>query len=132
MCDNVVLCKRPKTKLGKWLVYNHQVLRVIWVPPGENRQVLLGYLGVSTLVSMLVMFLFWHTSAVCKLQDACNELCTSSNSCVRQVSPYDKMTVNILNATQYSTKENWAKCLKSAQQWRQTPGNVRVRWTVHY
>lgn len=122
--DRVVLCRRPTHPLGKWVLWSHQVLRVYWVPPGESRTVLGGLLGVSILISMLVMFMFWHTSPVCRQQDACNDLCSDSQKCGTSVSTYSNMSVNLLHRNDSSSFDAWPSCLQSAQDWQKKPGNV--------
>jgi len=125
-CKDASFCRRPDTPLKDWMVWSHQVLRVFWVPPGEQREVLAGILGVSILVSMLVMFMFWHTSPVCKAQDACAQMCEGLNFCNQTTSPYDGMLVNIIWKNTSSTKEQWGACRASAQKWLQSPGTVRL------
>lgn len=94
------------------------------MPPGEDRGYLGGLLGISVLISMMVMFMFWHTNAVCKQQDACNELCTDSGKCLASTSVYNNMSVNLLNKTTSSSFDAWPNCLQTASDWLKKPGNV--------
>jgi hypothetical protein len=105
-------------------VYNHQVLRVIWVPPKESRQVLGGLLAVSILVSMLVMFMFWKTNPTCRLQDECSEACKAGPSCPTKNSRFSNMTVIVWKKPATETDE-WSDCKASAIKWMSSPQSVR-------
>lgn len=124
--QRVEICTKPQTPLGQWILWKHQVLRVYFVPPGEDRGFLGGLLGISILISMLVMFMFWHTSAICKQQDACNELCSDSKLCTTSISSYGNMSVNILHQNTSVNYDAWPSCLQSASDWQSKPGNVRL------
>lgn len=125
VCESLVLCKRPKEPVNEYILHNHQVLRVIFVPPGESREVLAGLLGISILVSMLVMFLFWSTSPVCKTQDACQEACGEPSICKTFTSPYSGMLANLLLRNSSIDADDWDKCHATAVKWLSAPGNVR-------
>jgi hypothetical protein len=129
-CKSLVLCKRPSTPLKQWMIHSHQVLRVIWVPPGESREVLAGLLGVSILVSMLVMFMFWHTNPVCKQQDMCNDACGEPSVCPHATSPYLGMTVNIMYSNASLSAYRYGECSATAINWANKPGNVRFLCSV--
>lgn len=114
------------------MVQSHQVLRVIWVPPGQSREVLGGLLGVSILVSMLVMFMFWHTNPICKQQDACYDACGTPSVCTQTTSPNTGFTVNIMLKNSSISNDKWTPCFNTAVNWLATPGNPNTQLVCYF
>lgn len=117
------LCTKPSVSLKEYLASHLLAIRVFKPAKGESRSTNIGIFAVTIMVSMLVTFVLWNTSPVCKLQSECTSACVASPPCIKSQSHTFNMTIYSWEKPQ-NPNSHWDKCFKTAEKWNPSHLNV--------